>query len=101
MNSIISTFRDNETGVWECFDLASQGPCDEGEWFVFDKAAEGVEQAALAVCKARRCEEDFVWFKDQCLDLDHSEGQCPKGMELLVNPFGEGKTKEKKKSISN
>ena len=81
-------FRDEETGTWECFDLASQGPCDEGEWFVLDDA----NASPHAICKPLRCEnETIVWFEGRCVDINLPEGACPRGKELLANPFGEGK----------
>ena len=70
----------------ECYDLASQGPCPRGEWFVVDKPSNTV------LCKPRPCKSfNEVKFGSKCEELGRGD-HCQKGLVLTVNIFGRGES---------
>eukprot|EP00095_Tigriopus_kingsejongensis_P011175 maker-scaffold456_size166325-snap-gene-0.23 protein:Tk11175 transcript:maker-scaffold456_size166325-snap-gene-0.23-mRNA-1 annotation:"hypothetical protein L798_10359" len=74
------------TGEEECHALTSQGPCAETEWFVMVKDSTEEPQG---FCVERPCPKDQVLYQENCEEIT-SLLDCPFGMELLSNPFGEG-----------
>lgn len=81
---------DPETEQWDCIDLLDQGPCAENEWFVLDTELDENGQPR-GVCKAKDCTEQdgFVLFNGTCQPIGKVQ-PCPKGMEILIDPFGQG-----------
>ena len=75
-----------------CWQLASTGPCDPGQWLVL----EGVEEGEVLVqCRERRCSLQEVWWPETCSCLARGENTrsravCGKGGEVMVSPYGEG-----------
>ena len=79
-----------------CHFLTTQGPCPEEDmWFVLDEQldADGNPQG---VCKLRECDVDFVKIGGECA-LVGDTSKCAGGMEVLINPFGQGKFRKFKK----
>jgi hypothetical protein len=62
---------------------------EEDEWFVLSEESAGGDP--YGVCIQNKCPEtDHVWFREQCEKLESTK-VCPRGMELLSNPLGDGK----------
>lgn len=81
---------DPETGEEKCYEITSQGPCQTDEWFVLDTVPDENGQAR-GICRPRPCLPNHVMFAGVCYLLE-SLSPCPRGSELLANPFGEGET---------
>jgi hypothetical protein len=82
--------RNPTTGEWDCFNIATLGPCPEdSQWFVADSERQAAGDP-VGVCVERKCPEfGKVWYRGECQETERT-GVCMTGMELLINPFGEG-----------
>ncbi len=103
-----------------CQNLGDQGPCPEGYWFVLDKklASDGQPKGSiyqdyirmrlqsdsnacliyvlcsLGICKKWDCgkvNEYKMADTGECVKEGATFSGCPDGMEVLINPYGEGK----------
>merc|ERR1712038_358245 len=97
------------TGKFQCYQLLTQGPCDEGEWFVLDEEVRfpkkdgKAEALPTAICKLKECDSveierinGTIWnitqvmFNGKCTPVTSSEECDGDHKVVLVNPFGEG-----------
>ena len=84
-----------------CHKLLTQGPCEDGQWFVIGNNTSPTNtELPTAECKDREClpiqipnknsYQETVLFNDKCVNVTSTE-ECKKdNMVVLVNPFGEG-----------
>ena len=86
--------------------MLTQGPCEEGEWFVLDRYPNARNSnLPKAICKKRNCEsipnpnnarattpQESVMLNGKCVIITSSEGCSIQNMIVLVNPLGEGNT---------
>ena len=80
----------------ECYQLASTGPCQTGDWLVLDISPR--ESQALT-CRQRDCPQEEVWWSPSCscFPLNQTarpksglESPCQPSERLLVSPYGDG-----------
>jgi len=87
------------TQEFPCHKLLTQGPCEDGQWFVIGNNTSPTNtELPTAECKEREClpiqipnknsYQETVLFNDKCVNVTE---ECKKdNMVVLVNPFGEG-----------
>jgi diphthamide synthase (EF-2-diphthine--ammonia ligase) len=82
---------DNDTLPWvdgHCYQLTTQGPCDDGSWLVLKNNEEG--ESAMK-CEARRCKEEETWWPETCSCVEHgSSDECGEDEAIATGPYGEG-----------
>ena len=85
-----------------CYELLTQGPCDEGQLFVLDEEIRfsNGRELPTAKCIDRECDpilqdgknstQETVMFNGKCTNVT-SSAECEQdNMVVLVNPFGKG-----------
>merc|ERR1712079_746774 len=79
-----------------CYQLATTGPCQPGQWLLLVEVAEKqeVDKQVVAECKPRKCPEEEVWWRKTCSCLGRasvrSSNPCGESGELMVSPYGDG-----------
>ena len=83
----------------------TQGPCEEGEWFVLGQDVSFLNaELPTAVCKERDCEpiitqdnrtgenriQERIIFNGKCTNVTSSNECEEENMVVLMNPFGKG-----------
>ena len=78
-------------GRYLCYKLLTQGPCEDKQWVTLDQQLVKFG-LYFARCFDKKCQnEELVETRasQECRAI-YGVKNCPPGMHLLVNPFGQG-----------
>ena len=70
----------------QCYQLASSGPCPDGQWLVLDSIVNGKPRAT---CQDRKCGSEHVWWAENCTCVSLHAGEV-KLKTGLDSPCDEG-----------